>query len=89
MRMFGLQLRFFKTGATQRLMLTILETLRADPHRDTAGKVYIYGRWADPMSEKRRIFAGRRIRDAIHTIGLNRMFPRFVHPVLHPCVQHE
>ena len=46
----------FKLGETQKFMLTILETLQADPHRGTAGKVYIHGRWADPMSVKQNIF---------------------------------
>ena len=32
---------------------------------------------------------GRRIRDAVHIIELNRMCPRFLHRVLHTCVQHE
>ena len=53
--MFGLQLRFFNMGATQKFMLTIMETLQADPHRCTAGKVYIHGRWVDPMSGKQNI----------------------------------
>ena len=55
MRMFGLQLGFSKQGATQRMMLTIMETLRADLQWDTAGKVYIHGRWADRMSAKQNI----------------------------------
>ena len=46
---------FSKTGATQRLMLTIMETLRADPQWDTASKVYIHGRWSDQMSVKQNI----------------------------------
>ena len=36
-------------------MLTIMETLQADPQCDTAGKVYIHGRWADPMLRKQNI----------------------------------
>ena len=87
MRMCGLQLVFFQPGATQRLMLTIMDTLRADLHRDTAGKVHIHLPWANPR--RGRISLSRRMRDAVQTIELNRMYPRFLHRVLHPCVQHE
>ena len=68
-------------------MLTIMDTLRADLQWDTAGKVYIHGRWANPR--RGRISLARRMRDAVQTIELNRMCPRFLHRVLHPCVQHE
>ena len=64
-----------------------METSRADPPWDTAGKVHIHLPWAN--KRRGRTSAGRRVRDAIHTIGLNRMFPRFLHRVLHPCVQHK
>ena len=51
--MFGLQLRFFNMGATQKFMLTILETLQADPQWDTAGKVYIHLHCASSMCAAR------------------------------------
>ena len=83
--MFGLQLRFFPTRAQRKgscsrswrhCKLILIGAQLARCTSMGAGRT---------GCRRSRIFAGRRIRDAIHTIELNRMCPRFLHRACSMC----